>query len=451
MLSLWNIWNTSLSAFECLLLSYVLTNHLPLRNARFWPYFAGLAGLCAARTAMSVLRFSYALSLGADGILCLVFCCMLFGGSTALRILWVFIWTACRALTLAAAAVLLSALPDINLAVAAPPTPEAMGIQIFCLAALALLCWGLVRIPAGIPRKWAGKVHIAALGAMALGILGCAQIASSGFLSQVGAQTWQSLRTIAMCTAGMMVFCAVILDAGGQMAWTKDAARERALASERELDSVRYAGELARTWKHDFGQMLSVMRALAAQGDLAALEEYLGSVQDVYAEDLLGASTGDAALDAVLRTKVVEARNEGIAVSCTIGQIGGWCRCSAELSIILSNLLNNAIEGCRSIAPEKRFLMLHIATSPDGLVIRIANSSSGKYAKGVSGLLSTKVSGDHGYGFRRVERQIRRIGGALRLHPSADRFEASVYFPPFAKESMQVHAEKEQAGNTEGA
>ena len=84
--------------------------------------------------------------------------------------------------------------------------------------------------------------------------------------------------------------------------------------------------------------------------------------------------TGNVTVDAILSAKLAQARAAGIAVTAEANLPPELSLTDLELSIVIGNLLDNAIEGCRSAAGEK-FLRLSLRMKGDMLYFYLLNSA----------------------------------------------------------------------------
>ena len=83
----------------------------------------------------------------------------------------------------------------------------------------------------------------------------------------------------------------------------------------------------------------------------------------------------------------------------------------ADLCVVLSNLLENALEACVRIKTGRRFIRLGLTNMGDDLVIRVENSMDGKVQQKGKTFLSSKETDRTGYGLASVRSIAFRHGG----------------------------------------
>ena len=99
----------------------------------------------------------------------------------------------------------------------------------------------------------------------------------------------------------------------------------------------------------------------------------------------------------------------------------------SDLSMILGNLLNNAIEACENVEADNRFIEIRIQQKSDMRIIRIANSCDGVYRRDEDGrLLSTKEGHDRGNGFYRLTQCLEAASGFYTIDAGPNVFEIKI-------------------------
>jgi len=121
------------------------------------------------------------------------------------------------------------------------------------------------------------------------------------------------------------------------------------------------------------------------------------------------------------------ARAAGIAVTAETNLPPELSLTDLELSIVIGNLLDNAIEGCRSAAGEK-FLRLSLRMKGDMLYFYLLNSA-GKKQKKVGSLFRTGKTGAHGFGLHRAEAIVKQHGGWVKYNSEDGAFTSEFLVP----------------------
>ena len=195
----------------------------------------------------------------------------------------------------------------------------------------------------------------------------------------------------------------------------------------RHLDEVRSIHSEMRGYKHDFHHHLQTLKGQLEAGEvdraIAYIEQLDKNLQGV--DTLL--KTGNVTVDAILSAKIAQARAEGIAVTVQANLPRELTLSDLELSIILGNLLDNAIEACRKAEGEK-FLRLTLRIKGNMLYFYLLNSAGKKQTK-IGSLFKTGKSGAHGFGLHRAEAILRQHGGWVKYNSEDGAFTSEFLVP----------------------
>ena len=166
-----------------------------------------------------------------------------------------------------------------------------------------------------------------------------------------------------------------------------------------------------RGWRHDYRNHIQVLAGYAEMGDLEAVKTYLRELRfDLENVDTV-LRTGNKMTDVILNSKISLARSKQIRVDVKVVLPAHLVINHYDLSVILGNLLDNAIEGCETQSEEKeRFLRVYIGMLKEQLYLSVTNSHCTPVLKSKNGYLSTKAK-DRGLGTLSIDRIVARHKG----------------------------------------
>ena len=153
-----------------------------------------------------------------------------------------------------------------------------------------------------------------------------------------------------------------------------------------------------RAAAHDFSHHINTIQALLEQGDRETLSEYVNQLQQTQTTRIFTVYSHHPIIDAILNQKHQTAREKGIDMQVKVNDLSGISIPLDHLAVLLSNLLDNAIEGC---AEEKLIRMSFIAE--DALFLSIDNTSA---PVNIIDRQSRTSKGDprqHGFGLKNVK------------------------------------------------
>ena len=197
--------------------------------------------------------------------------------------------------------------------------------------------------------------------------------------------------------------------------------------SEKHLNEVRSIHKEMRGYKHDFHHHLQALKGQLEAGEvdraLAYIEQLDNQLMNV--DTLL--KTGNVSLDAILSAKIAQAKAENIAVTVKANVPDQLTISDLELSIIIGNLLDNAIEACRTVTGE-RFIRIFISMKGTMLYFSMLNAAGAKKKK-TGSLFATHKDGVHGFGLRRAEAILEEHGGWVKYNSEDGAFTTEILIP----------------------
>lgn len=197
--------------------------------------------------------------------------------------------------------------------------------------------------------------------------------------------------------------------------------------SEKHLNEVRSIHKEMRGYKHDFHHHLQALKGQLEAGEVERAIAYIEKLdhQLMNVDTLL--KTGNVSLDAILSAKIAQAKAENITVTVKANVPDSLTISDLELSIIIGNLLDNAIEACR-IAVGERFIRIFISMKGNMLYFSMLNAA-GEKKKKTGSLFLTHKAGVHGFGLRRAEAILEEHGGWVKYNSEDGAFTSEFLVP----------------------
>lgn len=168
--------------------------------------------------------------------------------------------------------------------------------------------------------------------------------------------------------------------------------------------------EEAKTARHDLRHHLVMIDGFLQSRAYDKLGEYIAAYQASLRQGEPLAYTRHIVADVLLRHYAGISRERGIAYEVR-AEIGPEIEVSdVDLCILLSNLLENAVEACERMPEGGRFLTISITQSSAALSVHMQNSAAAA-SRQAGGFLSAKAAGRTGYGLQSVAAIAKRYGG----------------------------------------
>lgn len=184
-----------------------------------------------------------------------------------------------------------------------------------------------------------------------------------------------------------------------------------------------------RGWRHDYHNHIQVLKAHMELCHYEEAKQYLDMLNADLATVDTVIKTGNVMVDAILNSKLTMIKEKEIQVDATAIVPQDVPFSGIDLSVLIGNLLDNAMEACVQIQnKEERFIRIYIDIVKKQLYISVSNSMNGKAKRKGLQYLSTKV-GVHGFGLLRIDRIAAKYGGFINRQNEEGVFATEVMLP----------------------
>ena len=196
----------------------------------------------------------------------------------------------------------------------------------------------------------------------------------------------------------------------------------------RHYDEVETMYRTMRIWRHDYHNHIQTLSAYMSMGQYEEASGYLERL----AEDLTKVDTvpgtGHVMVDAILNSKLTLMRERRIKVDATAAVPRELAIPDIELSVLIGNLMDNAMEACMKLPEEQRFIRIYIDVIKKQLYICVTNSMDGAARRKGNHFLSDK-QGSHGFGLLRIDEIVISHSGYLNRKAEDGIFATEVMLP----------------------
>lgn len=184
-----------------------------------------------------------------------------------------------------------------------------------------------------------------------------------------------------------------------------------------------------RGWRHDYHNHIQVLKAHMEMKDYEEASSYLDMLNhDLSTVDTV-IKTGNVMVDAILNSKLSMMKEKNIHIDVTAIVPSEVPFSGIDLSVLIGNLLDNAMEACvKQENEDNRFIRIYIDIVKKQLYIAITNSMDGRAKKAGMKYLSSK-GGIHGFGLLRIDGIVRKYGGFINRQNEEGVFATEVMLP----------------------
>ena len=185
--------------------------------------------------------------------------------------------------------------------------------------------------------------------------------------------------------------------------------------------------EAERRLRHDFRHQLAVLSTLAEEGEFEELRKYLGKMVQGIPSNSRNRLASDPELDALLQYYAYEAEHAGVRFASRIEVPVEQYVKSVDLTVVLGNLLENAIQAAGRCTDE-RYVDLRVGKVSDVCMIQVRNSYDGLIDERGGRFFSTKHDG-MGMGLESVRLTAQRLHGECSVKHDGHVFTVCVSLP----------------------
>lgn len=186
-----------------------------------------------------------------------------------------------------------------------------------------------------------------------------------------------------------------------------------------------------RRLTHDFHNQLSVIQGLLHQPDMISeAAQYVDQLLEQSYLPALPISTHRIVADIILNQKYNKAVQGNIHFRVDLDDLSTLPLPDDALVVVLSNLLDNALEACETIKDcTKRFIFIKIKVSPTESILCIENSITVPIKIVDGHIVSTKKNKlTHGYGLQNIEAILKANGWSHTMNCSSIQFSFIAHF-----------------------
>lgn len=194
----------------------------------------------------------------------------------------------------------------------------------------------------------------------------------------------------------------------------------------REIDNMY---RQIRGWRHDYRNHIQAMKAYAANGDWAAITNYLDLLDDNLTQVDTVIKTGNPMTDAILNSKISLAKSKHIQVIADAHIPLKLKSSEIDLCCIIGNLFDNAIEASMQLPEDKRIIRVYMDMRATQLYISFTNFTAGKKLPKIGNLFQTTKGEGHGFGLVRIDTIVDRLDGYISRNSEDGAFTTEILLP----------------------
>ncbi len=186
--------------------------------------------------------------------------------------------------------------------------------------------------------------------------------------------------------------------------------------------------ELQRKRAHEYKNQIMCMEALLQKKEYDKLEKYITEIGGKLTDTDSNINTNNTLVDAIINTKYREMEERGMLLVLKFNEMANLWVEDEDIVVILSNLLNNAIEACEKC--DQKTIKLKLMKEPDEIVISVRNTYNGVISKQGEEFQTLKSEKEeHGLGIKNTIEAVEKYGGSYSINYDDKEFVFSICIP----------------------
>ena len=180
---------------------------------------------------------------------------------------------------------------------------------------------------------------------------------------------------------------------------------------------------------HEFNNHISAIKGMLEQGQISKLQEYVNTIVEKDKLLSIEINTHHAIINAILNTKYDETRQKDIAFIMKVNDLSDITMTNEDIVVLLSNLLNNAIEACEK--SKEKMIKLKFVIEDDQIIIFVKNSIAAMPVSVNGALISSKEDNEesHGIGMKNIVGVVEKYSGRYVIDFDEKWFSVSMIIP----------------------
>ena len=184
--------------------------------------------------------------------------------------------------------------------------------------------------------------------------------------------------------------------------------------------------EKQRKREHEFKNQLAFIAALARENRVDEIHRYLREYDQEIMQNTDSIDTNNVIVNAILNSKYQEIRKKGILFVVKINDLSTLQIQDEDIVLILSNLLNNAIEAARQC--EDAVIKLKFVIEGEQVILSVINTFSKEPVMSENKFLTTKTedADRHGIGLENIKDTVEKYDGSCVIRHDEKNFKVAI-------------------------
>jgi Signal transduction histidine kinase regulating citrate/malate metabolism len=189
--------------------------------------------------------------------------------------------------------------------------------------------------------------------------------------------------------------------------------------------------EKQRKKTHEYKNEITCINSLVREKQYNHLEHYMMEINKTLRKELDSIDTNNVIVNAIINVKYQEAQEKGIVFVFKINDLSDIILSDMDVVVILSNLLNNAIEACEHCSDHKLIKTKFVKEENGKIIISVKNTYQQEpiVVKGILHSSKKEDIDEHGIGVKNIIDTLEKYNGSYIIQKEDGMFYFSIIIP----------------------
>ena len=192
-------------------------------------------------------------------------------------------------------------------------------------------------------------------------------------------------------------------------------------------DQITKERDILGKREHEFKNTITVLKSLMAEDQYEKMKEILNVQNTELINNSNVFNTGNRLINTILNTKYAEAREKGITFRFVLGDLSILQIEDRDCIVIITNILNNAIEAAAQCPEDNRNLSIKAVIEEGQFIFACRNSFVNDNTADMKSKKKDVIS--HGYGLTNIKEAVKRNNGNCNFEIEENAFVSVVIIP----------------------
>lgn len=192
------------------------------------------------------------------------------------------------------------------------------------------------------------------------------------------------------------------------------------------VNTLSQAYQKQRSMSHDFNSHLNIINSFLNDNNYEQAKAYSAKLINTVDSETNLFNSNNSIVDTLLMQKYLVAKTNDIIFQVNIDDLSDLPLSAEDLTVVLSNLIDNAIEAAIK-CPHEKIIKIKIKKDSSGYILSVHNTTSRNISIENGEIITTKKDNlNHGYGIKNIKSVLKKYNYSYTITCNNDWFKFSI-------------------------